>query len=509
MIRSILAGLGAAALLALAPADAQTVKTKSGDVAGAAAGGMSVWKGIPFAAPPVGDLRWKAPQPIAWPGVKQATTFGPACPQPERGDGGGVGAPAKQAEDCLTLNVFAPAGAKNLPVMVWIHGGAFRLGFSSSPLYDGAELVRQGVILVTVNYRLGLLGFFAHPALTKEARPGEPIGNYGLMDQLAALQWVQDNIAAFGGDPANVTAFGESAGGSSIIYLLANPRAKGLFTKAIVQSGGGLQRPVDLLAAEQRGAASAAAIGFGPNATLAEMRARPATDWIAAQGVLQGGLGFGPFIDRRMVVEAPWEAFRDDRAIDVPLLIGANSNEASVLATLGVSTGALNAAVGPRVGELRKLYPEGISEEEFTRQAMGDVVFVAPSRWIAAAAAKGQPSFLYYFSYVAAARRNAVPGANHGSEIPYVFRTWTKTPVLARAMTDQDKALSNTMSACWVAFAKMGAPTCVPAPEWPAYDPTGDQQMSFGLEMKAEKPPRAAALDLITAPFSPSRQAER
>ncbi len=324
MMRSLLAGF-AAAWLALAPAHAQTVKTKSGDVAGATANGLSVWKGIPFAAPPVGDLRWKAPQPISWSGVKQATTFGAACPQPERGDGG-VGAPATQDEDCLTLNVFAPAGAKNLPVMVWIHGGAFRLGFSSSPLYDGAELNKQGVILVTVNYRLGLLGFFAHPELTREAKPGDPIGNYGLMDQIAALQWVQDNIAAFGGDPKNVTAFGESAGGSSMIYLLANPKAKGLFSKAIVESGGGLQRPVDLAATEKRGVEAAANIGLDAKATLAGMRAKPATDWITAQGGLQGGLGFGPFIDGRFVTEAPWQAFRDGRAIDVPLLVGFNSN---------------------------------------------------------------------------------------------------------------------------------------------------------------------------------------
>lgn len=504
MMRSLLAGV-AAALLALAPAHAQTVKTKSGDVAGATANGLSVWKGIPFAAPPVGDLRWKAPQPISWSGVKQATTFGAACPQPERGDGGGVGAPAKQDEDCLTLNVFAPAGAKNLPVMVWIHGGAFRLGFSSSPLYDGAELNRQGVILVTVNYRLGLLGFFAHPELTKEAKPGDALGNYGLMDQIAALQWVQDNIAAFGGDPKNVTAFGESAGGSSMIYLLANPKAKSLFAKAIVESGGGLQRPVDLAAAEKRGVEAAANIGLDAKARLADMRAKPATDWIKAQGGLQGGLGFGPFIDGRFVTEAPWQAFRDGRAIDVPLLIGANSNEASVLSTLGVPTGALQAAVGPDVPVLRKLYGENLPEEEFTRQAMGDVVFVAPSRWIAGAASKGQPSYLYYFSYVAAARRSAVPGANHGSEIPYVFKTWTNTPILARAMTDQDKAMSNMMSACWVAFAKTGKPACAPAPEWPAYDPTTDKQMSFGVETKVETPPRAAAFDLLTRPFPHSK----
>jgi para-nitrobenzyl esterase len=506
MIRSLLAALSALLLgglaLTAAPASAQTVKTKSGDVAGVTKEGVASWKGIPFAAPPVGDLRWRAPQPVKpWTGLKLAKDIGPACLQPERGDGGGAGAPPSQSEDCLNLNVFAPAGAKNLPVMVWIHGGAFRLGYGGAPLYDGAELAKQGVILVTVNYRLGLLGFYAHPALTAEARPGDPLGNYGLMDQVAALKWVQENIAAFGGDPKNVTAFGESAGGSSMIYLLANPGAKGLFAKAIVESGGGLQRPIALVENETRGVASAANIGLAANAAAADLRAKPAQDWIKAQGGLQGGLGFGPFIDGRFVTEAPWEAFRAGRAHDVPLLIGANSNEASVLSTLGVATGALALAVGPRLPELRKVYGEGLSEDEFTRQAMGDVVFVAPSRWIAAAASSGAPSFLYYFSYVAAVRRSAVPGANHGSEIPYVFRTWTNTPVLARLMTPADKAMSNMMSACWVSFAKTGKPSCAPAPDWPAYDPAGDLEMHFGVETKVEKTARSAAFDLLTSQF--------
>ena len=281
--------LAALALGVSVRANAQVVKTTAGEVRGVTAGGVSSWKGLPFAKPPLGELRWAPPQPAApWKGVRAADVAGAACPQPDRGDGGGVGAPPKQDEDCLTLNVYAPAGAKNLPVMVWIHGGAFRLGYSGAPLYNGAELAKQGVVVVSLNYRLGLLGFFAHPQLTAAAKPGDPLGNYGLMDQLAALRWVQQDIAAFGGDPANVTAFGESAGGSSLIYLLANPQAKGLFAKAIVESGGGLQRPVGMKENEQRGVASAANIGLKADATLAEMRARPATDWIKAQGGLHG-----------------------------------------------------------------------------------------------------------------------------------------------------------------------------------------------------------------------------
>lgn len=500
MKMTALAGCAAAlGLMTSQAAAAQTVRTVSGAVSGVTADGLSAWKGVPFAAPPVGGLRWRPPQPAAaWQGVRSAERAGPACPQPARGEAGGIGAPALQSEDCLTLNIYAPAGASNLPVMVWIHGGAFRLGHGAAPVYDGAALARQGVVVVTLNYRLGLLGFFAHPALTAAAPPGEPLGNYGLMDQLAALKWVQANIGAFGGDPRNVTAFGESAGGSSLIYLLANPAAKGLFAKAIVESGGGLQNPVAPAEVERRGQAAASRLGLAPGASLENLRARPATDWVEAQGGLQGGLGFGPFLDGRLITEAPSRAFGAGRALDVPLIVGANSNEASVLSTLGVPTGALAAAVGDRLAALRALYDPGISEAEFTRQALGDAVFVAPSRWIAAAASKGQPSYLYYFSYVAAARRATVPGANHGSEIPYVFQSWEATPILARAMAPEDKALGALMSACWVSFAKAGRPDCGGAAAWPAYDPSTDLQMEFSGESGARKVRRAAALDLLT-----------
>ncbi len=479
------------------------VRIAEGRLAGADASDVRSFKGIPFAAAPVGDLRWKPPRPPAkWEGVRDATSYGPACPQPDRDDGGGAGTFSNQSEDCLTLNVWAPSSAKSgakLPVMVWIHGGAHRLGSGSAALYDGSALAGQGVVLVTINYRLGLLGFFGHPAITADAGPSEPLGNYGLMDQIAALKWVKTNAAAFGGDPDNVTVFGESAGGADIIYLLTTPAACGLFDKAIVQSGGGMQRPTLLPAQEAAGQTYAANLGLGSGATLADLKARSADDWIKAQGALQGGLGFGPFVDGRLVKEAPWAAFREGREADVPLMIGANSNEASVLATLGVPAAALAVAAGDRMSDLRAAYGS-LSEEEFRRQAMGDVVFVAPSRWIAGEASDGKPSFLYYFSYLASMRRGKVPGAGHGTEIPYVFQTGDRTP-LARFLTDEDRAMSRMMSACWVAFARTGKPSCEGAPAWPAYNRADDVQMQLGETVAVGKPAHAAAFDIFVEQF--------
>jgi len=471
-----------------------------GQLAGASSDGVRSFRNIPFAAPPVGDLRWKPPvKPSGWSGVRDATVYGAACPQPDRTDGGGAGRFDKQSEDCLTLNVWTTASSgQKLPVMVWIHGGAHRLGSGVAPLYDGTELAKQGVVLVTLNYRLGLLGFFAHPAVTADAGPDAMLGNYGLMDQIAALGWVQDNIARFGGDPDNVTVFGESAGAADILYLLSTPAAKGLFDKAVVESGGGTQRPSDLAAQEQQGVKYAAAAGFGADASLADLKGTPATAWIEAQGELQGGLGFGPFIDGRLIREAPWRVFQDGREIDVPLMIGANSNEASVLTTLGVPSAALAVAMDGKVEDLRAAYGSP-AQQEFLRQAMGDLVFVAPSRWVAAQATDGAPSFLYYFSYLPTVRRGRVPGAGHGTEIPFIFKSWGGTPI-ERFLSDEDKAMATRMSACWVAFAKNGDP-CGDLMDWPAYDAARDQLLEFGETVGVRKPPHAAALDLMNDAF--------
>lgn len=476
-----------------APALAQThVVIETGALEGVLADGVTAFRNIPFAAPPVGELRWRPPAPAQrWEGVRDASAYGPACPQPLRSDGGG-GRAVVQSEDCLQLNVWTPQGARALPVMVWIHGGGHRIGSGTYPIYAGDALARQGVVLVTINYRVGLLGYFAHPALTREAAADAPLGNYGLMDQIAALEWVQRNIAAFGGDPNRVTVFGESAGAASTLYLLASPRARGLFHRAIMQSGGGLQRPASLATQEQSGVDAAARIGIGADAGVAELRAASAEEWVSALGSLQG-VGFGPFVDGRLVTEAPSRAFAEDRALDVPLMIGANDDEANVIRALG-GDGALN-ALGSRLAQLRPLYGE-LDDAEFQRQALGDAFFVAPAAWVAAQTSDGAPSYLYHFTYVTERRRGSATGAAHGSEIPYVFQTLDRLPLPARFFSREDREFARMISSCWVSFAVSGEPRCVGVSDWPAYDDR-DQLMLFAPQTGVSTHPRRAAIDFL------------
>jgi para-nitrobenzyl esterase len=478
------------------------VRIAQGLVKGSRQGEIESFLGLPFARPPVGPLRWKPPQPAeAWSGERQATQYGAACPQPARSDGASGGVVTRQSEDCLTLNVWAPANAENLPVMVWIHGGANRLGSGVFPLYDGTNLATRGVVMVTINYRLGYLGYFAHPALTAEASADAPLGNYGMMDQLAALAWVQQNIAAFGGDPARVTVFGESAGGASVINLMANPASEGLFAQAIVESGGGLANPTSLARQEQNGEALARQVGLSATATVEELRAVPFERWIAATN-LQSGLGFGPFIDGRLITEAPWRAFAAGRALDVPLLIGANSDEASVMQALGVPLESAAVFVASDPEAARRAYGASrITPETYARQVLGDAWFVAPARWIAEAAAGGAPSYLYHFSYVAERRRGQSQGATHGSEIPYVFNNWHKLPALLPYVTANDQAMADRMTECWVTFAVTGRPGCLGAENWPAYSPADDSLVDFGPEVVVRSQFRKAQIDLLLGQF--------
>ena len=447
-----------------------------------------MFKDVPFAAPPVGALRWKPPQPAAhWAGARDASTYGPACPQTVNADGrpNGGGYVGPIAEACLNLNVFAPVAARKAPVMVWIFGGGNTAGANSIAPNDGTAFARDGVILVSVNYRLGALGFFAHPALTRSAAPNEPLGSYGTMDQIAALKWVRRNIKAFGGDPANVTIFGESAGGWDTLTLMTTPAARGLFAKATVQSGGGWNAPVSLSAAEADGVALAKTLGLPEGATADQLRSLPVEALVAAHG------RFNPIVDGRLITENATQAFARGDQAPVPLIIGSNSWEASLLpppgygAFLAAASAQTRAAYATEAGDDAKM-----AQAMFTDSAMG-----APARWIAAEQSAKAPAWLYYFSYVRVVRRGKIPGANHTSENPYVFDSQMGIPNYSSEIVDDDRALAATMHSCWVAFAKTGVPTCAGAPAWPAYGADSDRLMEFGVTSGVRDHFRKAQLD--------------
>lgn len=492
--------VGALALASATQAQDVTVKVESGVLAGAQTDRARIFKNVPYTAPPVGDLRWAPPQrPLAWSGARDAATNGPSCPQQMKPDGtpneGSANGPI--SEDCLQLNVFAPLKEKlggKAPVMVWLHGGSHRTG--AGWIYDGQNFARDGVVLVSINYRLGPLGYFAHPALTKAAGKTEALGSYGLMDQIAALEWVQRNIAAFGGDPKNVTVFGESAGGMSTLAILATPKAKGLFQKAAVQSGGGWFAPTTLADKEAAGVAVAAKLGL-ENAGVADLRAVPAERLIA--GTLTDE--YGPFVDGRLLKETPSQAFAAGREIDVPLIIGANSGEDSLMGRSLPNASVMAAAI-PAPAKAAYASEAAKGDEALVRAAFGDRFMVAPARWIAAEAANGKPAWLYHFSYVGSRfRPMGVTSAAHAAEIQYVFEYWGRRTPESMVAAD-DKAMAKLMHGCWVAFAKTGAPSCDIA--WPAYDPAKDQLVEFGAQSGVRDGFRKPQLDVQQAAAMPT-----
>ncbi|MCX7825514.1 MAG: carboxylesterase family protein, partial [Verrucomicrobiae bacterium] len=452
-----------------------TVKIESGMISGLTVGGskdVRVFKGIPFAAPPVGALRWKPPQPVKpWEGVRACTESGPWCPQPKPIAGF---APPKQSEDCLYLNIWTAAktpGEKR-PVMFWIHGGGCTTGSGATPTYDGTALARQGVVVVTINYRLGPFGYFAHPLLSKESPQGVS-GNYGHLDQIAALQWVRNNIAAFGGDPGCVTIFGESAGAMSVCRLMISPQAKGLFHRAIAQSGGahgrnrhlrekrGLLPPM-----ETEGERIAAKLGCDKaDNPLAALRAKSAQELLnasmPAQGLYGRGLKFGPIVDGWTIPEDPGEMFAAGKQHDVPFLVGSNADEGTLFISqmpvqrvMGYKL-AVRGVFGRHAEEALRLLPCGSDADVKAAFSRFTTVtaFVGPARMLVKAmGAKQSPAFLYHFTRVSPSLKRSGLGATHAAEIPYVFGTLRPTAV------EKDRELSKVMSACWVRFAKTGDP---------------------------------------------------
>lgn len=503
-------------------ANGTTVKIDSGVITGLTVGAnndVRAYKGIPFAAPPIGALRWKAPQPVkAWTTVRACTEYGASCPQPnllERIYGQKLG---PTSEDCLYLNVWT--GTKKptdrLPVMVWIHGGSYTMGSGATPAYEGTAFAQQGVVLVTINYRLGPFGWFAHPQLSKESLHHSS-GNYGLLDQIAALEWVKRNIAAFGGDAGRVTIFGESAGAGSVCYLMASPMARGLFARAIAESGSAFGPNRHLReawygqeAAEKLGERVAREMAGGQmDDPVGALRAKSAEEILNSSKVATSsafsddGNRFAPIVDGWVIPDDPGAIFEAGKQANVPLMVGSNADEGSIF-VLGLPMNSLDAyqalarrIYGAHTDEVLALYPAKEASE--IRSALSrnitDSFFVAGARYFAETTSRvNNKTFVYHFTHVSADPRRRMLGAFHASEIPYVFMTQDGG---FGTYDDQDRQLARVMSAYWVQFASTGDPNGGGRPAWPKYTAAADQHIEFGDQIAVKANLRKPAVDLF------------
>ena len=485
------------------------VRVEQGLLSGAAgrAPGVHVYLGIPFAAPPVGNLRWQPPQPPApWKGVREATAFGHACwqaPYPVNSIYQAKLPPL--SEDCLYLNVWTPAKSSEdrLPVMVWIHGGGFTRGSAATEAYDGENLARKCVVVVTINYRLGVFGFFAHPALTRESAH-HASSNYALLDQIAALQWVKKNMAAFGGDPGCVTIFGESAGSWAVNSLMASPLAKGLFHRAIGESGGSFAPMKTLAAAEKSGEQLAAALGARKNKdqeTLKTLRAMSPEELLKAADAPV----VRPIVDGWVLPQDVATIFAQGKQNDVPLIAGSNSDEGTTLAPEGalIRSAMFTAGVRQRYGDLAgdflKIYPAATDEESVASffAAYRDQIFGWEMRtWTSMATRTGHhPAYLYYFTRRPPAPQSHRLGAFHASEIAYVFGNF----VWPFPWQQADHKLSEIISSYWVNFARTGDPNGEGLPQWPVYNTQEDQAMELGEKVAPRSHINKAGLDFFDA----------
>jgi para-nitrobenzyl esterase len=496
MRRFLVAALALAIVPLVTSAAPDTVKLDSGQIAGATAGGVRVFKGIPFAAPPVGDLRWKAPQPVApWDGVRDAKTFSAECMQTLYPENSPYFRPAAAlSEDCLYLNVWTTANSgEKRPVMVWIHGGAWTRGSGSVPVYDGAALAKKGVVLVTTNYRLGVFGFMAHPELTAES-PQHASGNYAILDHVAALKWVQKNIAAFGGDPTRVTIFGESAGSWSVNTTQATPLAKGLFHRAIGESGGQFAGTSKLADAEQGGVAVAKAVGAE---SLAALRAVPAEKLLAIQ-TFRTGVN----VDGYVLPDTVRSLFAQKKQSDVPVLIGSNANEFTTLSNPAQFPKAMDAyrqrverQYGAAIKDYDAVYPVK-TDADIAEALLGvgrDTTFTLEMRtWARMVTNAGRKAFLYQFTRVPPGP-NPAWGAYHAAEIQYAFNNLAGRPWA----TDVDRRLADQMSSYWVNFAITGEPNGKALPKWTPYDPTAEPYLELGDTVQTKNHLLKAQLDFL------------
>ncbi|MBL8552181.1 MAG: carboxylesterase family protein [Hyphomonadaceae bacterium] len=473
------------------------MRAPAGAVQGANEGALRVFKGIPFAAPPTGPARWRPPSPAPhWHGVRQARDYGPACPQLRArmnsvyaSDIGAI------AEDCLSLNIWTPANARNAPVFVWIYGGALTSGASKEMLYDGARLASRGVVVVSINYRVGVLGFLAHSELSAEAPTGVS-GNYGLLDQIEALRWIKRNIGAFGGDASNVTIAGESAGGLSVMYLMAAPDARGLFAKAIAQSAYMISAPTlresrhGLPSAEESGARLLAALNAPSIAALREMDALALVEAVA-------GKGYAPLptVDGRVVPRQIVEALDRGEQAPVPLIAGFNSGEIRTLTVLAPpapeSAGAYEAAIRERYGALAdtflRLYPSANMQESIYAATRDGLYGWTAERLAKKQTTRGAPAYLYLFDHGYPAAEAAGLHAFHAAELPYVFGNLERTPPHWPRIeaTAHERRFSDAMIAYWTSFARSGVPSADGEADWPAYGSNG-AYMRFADRPQAE-----------------------
>jgi para-nitrobenzyl esterase len=469
------------------------VRVESGALKGTVTRAVVAFKGIPYAAPPIGRNRWRPPQQVTpWSEVRSAADYASDCMQlPFPSDAAPLG--TTPAEDCLYLNVWAPVARTSgkLPVMVWIYGGGFVNGGSSPAVYDGTHFAESGVVFVSFNYRVGRFGFFAFPALTVED-PNGLLGNYCFLDQIAALKWVRKNIAKFGGDPSNVTLFGESAGGGSVLTMMTSPLARGMFQKAIIESGGGRtgigpmrrvrESSANLPSGEAVGIAFAGKAGIQGEdaAALAALRALPAERLVDRMNMasMMNPTYAGPMIDGKIVVETPEQALLAGHAMKIPVIAGANSSDIGF--SFAKSMDELFAPFGANMEKAKTAYdPEHAGEfRKIGVLVAADRMMIEPARFVVRTVAEsGLRAYEYRFSYVAESLRKQWNGAPHATEIPFVFDT-----VAARYGKDlvpADEATAKTALAYWVAFAKRGNPDGEGRPHWPAYGASEDQLMNF------------------------------
>jgi para-nitrobenzyl esterase len=502
-----------------AASDQAVVDVEGGALTGAQIGGVWVYKGIPFAAPPVGSLRWRAPQPVvAWQGVRDATRFASACLQRLR-EGGTASFYGqivdRMDEDCLYLNVWTTqAPEARAPVMVWIHGGGLTSGHGAEATYDGSALAKRGVVLVTINYRLGPLGYLAHPLLSAESEH-RASGNYGTLDQIAALRWVQQNIARFGGDPGRVTIFGESAGSWSVNHLMATPLANGLFHRAIGESGGGFGSfgsVISKIEAEAIGENFASAVGGDTTPrSLDVLRAKTGDELMKPQ---VGRLAAN--IDGWVFPDGIYDIFAAGKQHDVPVIIGSNADEDASLGGRTPTTLAeykkAAGEYGPLASAYLKTYPASNDAEATIARiaSQTDQNFGWEMRtWARMMETVSSKAYLYFFSRVPPGPESPRRGAYHAAEIVYVFGNLGKSPYpyANRSYDDVDRKLSTLMVSYWINFAHNGHPNGDGLPTWPAYARASDEALEFGDTVQVRKGVRSARLDFMDQYYGKRRSA--